>query len=465
MMENKETVQSAYQYYLKGINTLYDCLRSAFFSKNIGFSVIRLIFLKYAIDNFLGADTREQMQEYQAVQRKLFNRDVEGGPNAIYPILDIVGNHYGILDIIRPSINEYAKELYGLDDSWNKKNTSTESYKEIMSVLLSLDLTDNLETFEKGKIISECLIRNLQYHGETARLTSPYYSREELGVIAKKLLNVTENDIFMDFCSGVGLSTLSIVGDTKCKIINYDINEEVLATASMLYIMRGYSNFEMKQKDCFEENPELSDAPKFEIADKIFVDPPLGVKLRNNPLRDSSVSALSQAAALLKENGMAVVAVPAMALSSYGPMAQKVREVLVGNMYVQSVISLPISWARSTISINLVVLSKTRNESVLFANFCSEGTKKLLDNFSKSNQKAGMDIEVEDLSSIVEIIKNKEEVEGVSRRVFMREIVENSYNLIPNIYIRDVMEFENITLKEIDEELATLYEKLIKMTK
>ena len=101
------------------------------------------------------------------------------------------------------------------------------------------------------------------------------------------------------------------------------------------------------------------------------------------------------------------------------------------------------------------------NERVLFANFCSAGVKKIFESDFKNAVKLGTILTEADIERIVEIINENFEIEGISRLVDMNEIANNSFDLTPNRYVADVIEDENITLKEIDEELASLYVKLI----
>lgn len=453
--------------YIKEVYHLYDVMRDTFFSKNIGFGVIRLIFLKYASDNCLGAYTREEMQDYIKVQKLFAARDVGAGPNGIVPVLDLMDKHYNLGNLMHSSINEYAKELFGLDDSWNKKNTSERNFVEIMSILSSMDLTDNLETHEVGKVLVSVLVDNLQYHGENAKFASPYYSRREIGVLANKILNVKDNEIFLDFCSGVGTTTITSVGYAKCKVINHDINEEALSVASMLYIMYGYEDFVMEQKDGFPEAfSDVEEKPVFEIADKIFVDPPLGIKIKNNPLRDSAIIALSSAAAYLKDNGTAIVAIPSSALGGMGNFAGLLREKLVGNQYVQAVIALPMAWPGTMVSMNLVVLSKRQNKGVLFVNACGNALKNIFDINERTYKRTKGNVPFSDnqLDELASIINDGKEIDGLSRLVDLNEIVAKEYRLIPNLYVSDVIETDSVSLKEIDDELDALYSKLIKMT-
>ena len=141
-------------------------------------------------------------------------------------------------------------------------------------------------------------------------------------------------------------------------------------------MMCGYENFELQMRDRFpQEYVAECEEIELEVADKIFVDPPVSLKVRNHPLRDSSLISLRSAAAMLKENGTAIVVVPASALFGKYVAAVKLREELVGNGYVQSVVALPLTYTRTSIPMYMVVLSKRQNDGVLFVNFTAYSTK------------------------------------------------------------------------------------------
>ena len=452
--------------YVSDIWELYDALRGAFFFKNIGFSVIRLVFLKYASDNCLGAYTREEMQDYIRVQRQFAARDVDGGPNAVRPVLMLIDREYDLHHLIESTINDYARELFGLDESWNRKNATSRNFARIMSVLSRMDLTDDLTTFEKGKAIVEVLISNLNAHGETAKASAPYYSSQELNTIAKALLAVSDNETYLDFCSGVGTSTISIVGDSKSRIFHCDVNEEMLSVSAMLLIMSGHSGFVLTNQDCldteergFEINDNFVGEPVMGIAaDKIFVDPPLGLKCRGNSLRESYYVAVQKAVATLKEGGKAIVAVPGGALFNSANKSKLFKEYLLGNGYIEAVVSLPITWSSTAVTVNFLLVSKNRNSEIYFFNGCSEECKRLLGKELKT--KGPVQISDNGLKWITDILVNKHVVECVSRFVSYDEILNKEFDIIPTQYIQDRTIFEDVSLSEIDAELKSLYERL-----
>lgn len=450
--------------------SLYNELRGAFFHKNIGFSVIRLIFIKYAADNCLGAYTREEMQDYSRLQRVFAARDVGAGPNGLVPILSLIDREYNLNGLMHKSINDYARELFGLDDSWNRKNASDRNFERIMSILSTMDLIDDPATFEKGKVIVDALTYNLYTHGATDKSSAVYYSSRELNAIVSKLLDVQEGETYLDFASGIGTSTLSIVGNGTSPIIHCDVYEEILPVSAMLLIMSGHHNFKLINKDCFDyegypiDEMDVVGSPVIDndgtglMADKIFVDPPLGMKCRGNALRDSHYVAVQKALASLKEGGKAVVAVPASALFTASKKAKLFKEYIFGNGYVESVITLPMTWSGTTVTINLLVLSKKKTYDVFFFNGISEECKRLVET---NKTRSAMQISEQGLEWICGVIVNRDTIEGVSRAVNYQEIVSNEYDVIPTRYVQEKIIGDSTTVEEIDAELKALYEKLI----
>ena len=83
-------------------------LMSVVYTKNMTYSVVRLMFLKYVTDNCFKADTSEKMMDYVRVQKMFAARDNEGGQAAVYPILQMLDEEYKLDNILTSSLNEYA---------------------------------------------------------------------------------------------------------------------------------------------------------------------------------------------------------------------------------------------------------------------------------------------------------------------------------------------------------------------
>lgn len=427
-------------------------LQSLYYAKNSGFSAVRLLFLKYITDNFIGATTAEDMQCYAAVQKMLAGRNVEAGPDVLVPVLKIVDDFYALNGILKDSIKEYAKELFGLDEAWNRKNSSAESFKKIMEFLSSFDFEETDSEHSKGAKIADILTANIQSKCLGNRIISEYVSRKELGKLAGGILQVQASETFLDFASGIGFTTLEIVKVRNCNIVNYDIRIDNLAVAAMLYILKGYSNFQLNFDDTLQNNGVL---PK---ADKIFVDPPLGGKIRsekNGLFLDSALIAMEKAAESLLQNGVAVVTAGSGVLFGNSKNQRNMKEKLIKNGYLQAVISLPINFYGTGVCVNLLVLSKKENENVLFINGNNE-----LSLYLSKDKKAEKIFTDEGIDKILNIIETNETIEAISRVVPVAEIQKNDYNLMPNIYVKKALPAPDITLEEIDKQLAALYAQI-----
>lgn len=437
------------------ISFLQEELNRVFYAKNTGFSAVRLFFLKYITDNFVGATTKEDMQHYARIQKMLAARDVEGGPNALIPVLHIVDDYYNLNGLLKDSINEYAKELFGLDSSWNRKTATLDGFKRIMDTLAGIDLAEDADSLEKGRALVRHLVSGMQTRSDGNRFMGEFASKSEIGVLSQGILQIKEGETFLDFAAGTGTTTVLSVGNQECNIINADINRETLSIAAMLYIMNGYKHIEMNCADVLS-NPDIT----WE-ADKIFVDAPIGPRTVNlrygSGLIDCGILSVYKALECLREDGVAVVALPSSALFGTAKTHIALKRELVDKGYLQAVIALPITWFGTGVTINLLILSKQQtNNKVLFINAHNASFAKYV---QKANGKMSS-ITKEGLDEILDIFYNNTEVEGLSSSISLQTIVNKDYDLMPTTYIKERLAEEDMTIEEIDAELEKLYAQI-----
>ena len=242
---------------------------------------------------------------------------------------------------------------------------------------------------------------------------------------------------------------------TRKDIINADINRETLSIAAMLYIMNGYKHIEMNCVDVLS-NPDIA----WE-ADKIFVDAPIGPRTVNlrygSGLIDCGILSVYKALECLREDGVAVVALPSSALFGTAKTHIALKRELVDKGYLQAVIALPITWFGTGVTINLLILSKQQtNNKVLFINAHNASFAKYV---QKSNGKMSS-ITKEGLDEILDIFYNNTEVEGLSSSISLQTIVNKDYDLMPTTYIKERLAEEDMTIEEIDAELEKLYAQI-----
>ena len=137
-----------------------------------------------------------------------------------------------------------------------------------------------------------------------------------------------------------------------------------------------------------------------------------------------------------------------------GGAEQKIRQYLVENNYVETVISLaPNLFYGTTIAVTILVLSKSKtNTKVQFIDATGE------DFFKKgTNNNLLTDTHV---AEIMQLFDRKEDVDHVAESVRMEKVAENDYNLSVSTYVepKDTREIVNIT--QLNAEIETTVNKI-----
>src|SRR5699024_8632132 len=137
-----------------------------------------------------------------------------------------------------------------------------------------------------------------------------------------------------------------------------------------------------------------------------------------------------------------------------GGAEKKIREYLVDNNYVETVIALaPNLFFGTSIAVNILVLSKNKTENK--TQFIDASG----DDFFK---KATNNNVLEDPHNqrIMEIFDKKEEVEYVATTVDNQKIAENDYNLSVTSYVEMEDTREKIDIDELNKEIAETVAKI-----
>ena len=109
--------------------------RGIIYSRNPAFSAMRLLFLKYAIDNNTGVASIEDMQQCARAQKMFAKRDVDSGIDTVFTVLKYIDRAYGLDDILSHSIDDYARELFGTDTAASKKGASSDEFRKLLDML------------------------------------------------------------------------------------------------------------------------------------------------------------------------------------------------------------------------------------------------------------------------------------------------------------------------------------------
>lgn len=435
---------------------LMERLRGVVYSRNPVFSALRLVFLKYAVDNSIGASNKEDMQQCIRAQKMFAMRDVSNGIETVIPVLRYIDSAYG-LDAVLASpenIDEYARELFGADRLRQKRNASDEGFRSLMEYVGSLDLEED-QDLAIGRSMVDALISMLESNSERNSFAGENVTNNSVSLLAKALLRVAHDDSFLDFASGAGVSTLLITREDLPAITNVELNGVNAAAAAMLYIMYGYQNIRILVCDSISDRiPDIA-------GNKLFVDPPLAGKVEKSETNEYSDMSLATLKRVIRDyltrDGEAVVIVPSGTLFQGKKQAVDIRTELVQLGMVKAVISLPPMWYATSVNTNLLFISKKDmpRAEVLFV----DATREMKN--AKARSGAAAVISSELIGKIASVVADREEILGFSRLVHQNEIRSKDFNLVPSSYITLPSEEDTMTMEEVNAQLAELYRQLM----
>ena len=393
---------------------------------------LSLITLKYVSDKGIGMSQVSDFEKYRRVSD--YFRDMK---SSTYPTDDISF-------IIASLEQKTGKELHVLRMRFSE-NIANQFINNInLSILPGWNLS-SLNGDEKKEELNNIV-------QAVNNLSALYYSRRTLSAasyalyrLVKNLLNVTDDEVFVDYVAGSGISTFAITEGMASEYRLYDIKKK--ASVMLLSILFDIDNL------CFEERNLSSEIIDIAVADKIFMDPPLGLTYIDSDFqcdgiatRDLAGICLLRVIQALKKGGVAVITSTGPYLAGTQKQIQTVREYIINKHMLKAVVSLPGSWYGSAVKTNLFILSKEENEEVVFV----DATKCKIDTESEAYiDENGNDV----TTSIADIIKNSL-VTDISNVVSYNDV--DIGNITPIAYVKPV-ESSTLSIEEINAELKTLY--------
>lgn len=137
-----------------------------------------------------------------------------------------------------------------------------------------------------------------------------------------------------------------------------------------------------------------------------------------------------------------------------GGKEETIRKKLLSDDNIDAVIGLPANLFYSTgIPVCILILKKCRRtDDILFINASSE------EHYEKGKRQNSL--RPEDINKIVETYQLRREENRYSRKVYMREIKDNGYNLNISRYVNLSKEEEKIDLAEVHRQLVATEEKI-----
>lgn len=321
-------------------------------------------------------------------------------------------------------------------------------YKSLIQQFSNRNFEDFKELFTFRKIYIQDLARGL-YKNIALKIIDKIDSikstndttPKEINIIIRDILKVKKEESCLDFAFGKGSLAIQVANKN---IYGMEINSFYREIAQLMLEIANEEG-EVKLGDALKD--------KIDEADVVVSNPPFGLNILSNedkeylqwgnPLKASDTHFISLALSKMKSRGALVL--PQGALFRGGAEGE-VRKRIIEEGYVEGIISLPNNIMNFTgIPISIVFL---RKDKVVDKVFMLDATK---DFFKKV--RGGVVIEDKTLERIIDIYNNFEEIEGISKMVFVKEILENDGVLNVGRYIEVKVEQINSTklLKEMKE--------------
>lgn len=333
-----------------------------------------------------------------------------------------------------------------------------------------------------------------QFAAGSGKKAGEFYTPQQISTILSKIVTLDSQDPstgpkqkldkVLDFACGSGSLLLNVRNQLKDqtdgkgtigKIYGQENNITTYNLARMNMLLHGMKDTEFEiyhgdtLKNQWEILNEMNPAKKTEF-DAIVANPPFSLRWEPNEamgedFRFKSYGLAPKSAAdfafllhgfhfLSKEGTMAII-LPHGVLFR-GGQEEKIRTKLLKDNNIDAVIGLPPNLFYSTgIPVSILVLKKCKKEDdVLFINASEHFIKgKRQNTLGKS-----------DIDTIIETYKFRKESDRYSRKVSIKEIEKNGYNLNISRYVSTAQEEEQIDLAQVNQRLTSINERISSLT-
>ncbi|EIZ1353172.1 type I restriction-modification system subunit M [Vibrio vulnificus] len=388
-----------------------------------------------------------------------------------------------IFAAIENSANGYdsEKDIKGLfadfDTTSNRLGNTVEAKNKRLSAVLKRVSELNFGSFEDNQIdlfgdAYEFLISN--YAANAGKSGGEFFTPQNVSKLIAQLAMHGQNRVNKIYDPACGSGSLLL--QAKKHFDNHIIEEGFfgqelnhttynLARMNMFLHNINYDKFDIQLGDTLIEPHFLDDKP----FDAIVSNPPYSVKWRGSddptlinddrfapagvlaPKSKADFAFVLHALNYLSSKGRAaIVCFPGIFYR--GGAEQKIRQYLVDNNYVETVISLaPNLFFGTTIAVNILVLSKRKADTKTQFIDASGLFKK------ETNNNVLTDQHIED---IIKVFASKENADHFAKSVDLDVISGNSYNLSVSSYVEAKDNRELVDITELNAELKTTVAKI-----
>lgn len=138
-----------------------------------------------------------------------------------------------------------------------------------------------------------------------------------------------------------------------------------------------------------------------------------------------------------------------------GGAEQKIRQYMIDNNFVDTIIQLPSGlFFGTSIATCIIVLKKNKSDNnILFI----DASKECVSNSNKMKNGTNTNkLSDENINNIVGLLKDRKSVENKSYLATYKEIKDNDYNISVNSYLKTNTEDKKIDINEVNRKLAEI---------
>ena len=311
------------------------------------------------------------------------------------------------------------------------------------------------------------------YASSAGKSGGEFFTPQEVGELLARIVimdKTSVNKVYDPACGSGGLllKFAKILGKENVRegFFGQEINLTTynLARINMFLHNINYNNFSIERGDTLIHPVHWNDEP----FDAIVSNPPYSIKWagKDNPIlinderfAPAGVLAPKNFADLaftmhmlswLSPKGTAAI-VEFPGVLYRGGVEQKIRQYMIDNNFVDSIIQLPQDlFFGTSIATCILVLKKNKTDnSILFVDASNEYTR----NTNKNK------LSEENINNIVGLLKDRKSVESKSYLAMYDEVKENDYNISVNTYLKTNMEDSIIDIEEVNKKLSEIIPK------
>ena len=322
------------------------------------------------------------------------------------------------------------------------------------------------------------------YASSAGKSGGEFFTPQEVGELLARIVimdKTSVNKVYDPACGSGGLllKFAKILGKENVRegFFGQEINLTTynLARINMFLHNINYNNFSIERGDTLIHPAHWNDEP----FDAIVSNPPYGIHWagKSNPilinderfapagvLAPESIADLAFTMHMLSwlspKGTAAIVEFPGVLYR--GGAEQKIRQYMIDNNFIDTIIQLPSGlFFGTSIATCIIVLKKNKvDNNILFVDASSECVPNL------NKMKNGTNINKlsdENINNIMDLLRKRTNVENKSHLASYEEIKENNYNISVNSYLKNMIDKNDIDIKEINKRLSDIVPKQEKL--